>query len=443
MFYGAAGFIALHAASLLGYLNRELAAPLFLILLGASAAFVLHKPRLSALPLVLNLLLDSSGHLFEFHDISLRLALLLLAMAGWLYHAIKTRTLYREIYQPFTAALALTYAAVAFAAYTGLSNGHATRAVIADAIPFAYLMLYYPFKQSWPHLKKYAQAGTGASYAGAAFVSVIILTLFATGLVELQEPLYKWLRDIVAGKVTSTGNGFYRIVTPLHLLLAALLPYLSLVLLKSKKYTLWFLATLVISLNFSRMYFLAIIPATLVFSFYRSIGWKRAATTLLLIGSLSTGQYTLANVITSAGSSAGFEFLSGQAAGIADPGSEASASARAAILPHLIEKIKDKPLFGEGLGSTVTYYNPFSEKELTTPHLDWGYMELAVEFGIALASLMILMLLVGLWHLRVSPSTASSLIFLLAVTVTTPALFHVYGISLISALYAAKGVDKV
>ena len=183
------------------------------------------------------------------------------------------------------------------------------------------------------------------------------------------------------------------------------------------------LILLVPALNFSRIYFLAIIPATLVMAW--KLPWKKVALTLILIGAISLAEYTVINLAASRGTSFGFEFITKQSRGIIDPESEASASARAAILPRLIEKIKSRPLLGEGLGATVTYYNPFLQKELTTPHLDWGYLELAVEFGL-IATLFFLGLLIWLFYRGFrSLLTASILVFLAITTITTPALFHV------------------
>lgn len=173
--------------------------------------------------------------------------------------------------------------------------------------------------------------------------------------------------------------------------------------------------------------------------------WKKVLLTLILIGAISLAEYTVINLTASRGASFGFEFITKQSRGIIDPESEASASARAAILPHLLQKIKNRPFAGEGLGATVTYYNPFLEKNMSTPHLDWGYLELAVEFGIIAALFFLAVLFWLLWRNRENALGASALMFLLVTTLTAPAIFHVYGISLIVAillLSRSQALDK-
>ncbi len=447
-----AAFGLLHTFSLWAYFDPSLSPIFFLILLGASAFFVFYKPSLAALPLILNLLLDSSGHLFEWHDISLRLSLLALALLGWLYGALKEGSLKQQLKTPFKSGIGLVLLFVLFAVYNGWMQGHQNKSVIADAVPFAYLLSFYPFRsllKKWKSLPPVASSAIIASFVGAALLSTAMLYLFSSETVLLQEPLYKWFRDVVAGKITSTGNGFYRIVTPLHLLLTALVPaavyhllYKSNKLTKRAAYILLLLILVVPAINFSRMYFLALIPATLVFAFYSKIGLKKAVNTLVIIGLSSIAIYTGANLLSSLGQSYGFEFLFGQAQGIVDPQSEASASARGAILPHLIDKIKTRPILGEGLGSTVTYYNPFFEKKLTTPHLDWGYLEIFVEFGLMVGIALLALLFTGAWSVKNSPFAISSLVFLFSVTLTTPALFHVYGVVIISTIFSSKRLDK-
>ncbi|OGL88480.1 hypothetical protein A3H75_02265 [Candidatus Uhrbacteria bacterium RIFCSPLOWO2_02_FULL_51_9] len=492
LFTGA--FIALHALSLLSFFVEPLRPTLFLILLGAAAAFAFWKPTYAAIPIILELLLDSSGHLFEWRGLSLRLLMLVVVLVAWLYHAIRARQLVTKLKTPFTALYLIILAIVALAAYNGYQNGHTVRLIIADAIPFLYLALWYPLwslreasrasdEAISSGLLRYARndiwALILASFLGAALLSLITLFLFSSGLQEIHEPFYTWWRDWVAGKATSTGFGFYRIVTPLHLFLTALVPYVCYTILwprtadpshviarseqserrsnliirllrfargSARNDKLWFLAVILLVpvLNFSRIYFLAIIPATLVMAL--KLPWKKVALTLILIGTLSLAEYTIINLAASRGTSFGFEFITKQSRGIIDPESEASASARAAILPYLIEKIKNRPVFGEGLGASVTYYNMFLQKELTTPHLDWGYLELAVEFGL-LMTLFFLGLFAWLFYRNFrNPLGASILVFLAITTLTTPALFHVYGISLILAVLLANrliALDKV
>ncbi len=451
LFTGA--FLILHGLSLASFFVEPLRSALFLIALGAAAVYAFWKPEYILIPIVLELLLDSSGHLFEWRGLSLRLLTLAIVLVAWLYHAIRARALVTKLKTPFTLLYLVILAIVALAVYNGYRNGHDVRLIIADAIPFLYLALWYPVRDVYFWMLKQVQhdkieALVLGSFLGAALLSIITLFLFSSGLQEIHGPFYTWWRDWVAGKATSTGFGFYRIVTPLHLFLTALVPYVGYRLLfsgsriKSGMTVLLLTAVLLVpTINFSRIYFLAIIPATLIMAW--KLPWKKVLLTLILIGAISLGEYTLLNLAASRGTSFGFEFLTKQSRGIIDPESEASASARAAILPHLIQKIKNRPILGEGLGATVTYYNPFLQKELTTPHLDWGYLELAVEFGL-FAAWFFLGLLVWLFYRGFrNPLAASIIVFLLVTSITTPALFHVYGIALILAVLIANALPKL
>jgi len=449
-------FLALHELSLIAFFVEPLRPVLFLILLGAVAVFVFWKPHYAAIPIILELLLDSSGHLFEWRGLSLRLLTLVVAIVAWLYHAIRARQLVTKLKTPFTLFYLAILTIVALAAYNGYHSGHAVQSIIADAIPFLYLALWYPFRELFPERSGAESKGSAStssahnllmslilgSFLGAAILSLITLFLFSSGLQEIHGSFYTWWRDWVAGKATSTGFGFFRIVTPLHLFLTALVPFVTHQLRHQRYGALLIVTTLLVPvLNFSRIYFLAIIPSTLVMAW--KLPWKKVALTLILIGTISLAEYTLINLAASRGTSLGFEFITKQSRGIIDPESEASASARAAILPHLIEKIKNRPVLGEGLGTTVTYYNTFLQKKLATPHLDWGYLELAVEFGIIAAIFFLAVLIWLLWWIRESTLGASVLVFLLVTTLTAPTLFHAYGISLILAIFMTTFQPKL
>ena len=474
LFIGA--FLILHALSLLSFFVPVLQPVFFFIFLGAAVVFAFWKPTYAPIPIILELLLDSSGHLFEWRDLSLRLLVLVVCLLAWLFHTLRVKKLFQSLKTPFTAVYMAILVIIALAAYNGLQNGHAARLIIADAIPFLYLALFYPLRDLFKK-NNYQLPVTGyrlllGSFLGAAILSIIALFLFSSGLQEIHGPFYIWWRDWVAGKATATGNGFYRIVTPLHLFLTALIPYfvyqlLHSVIPESRSSAIsgiqkWFRKTgsrvkpgmtcllllltilLVPAINFSRIYFLAIIPAVLVMAFGRKINneqltinkikFKKALVILLIIGFVSIAEYSVVNLAASRGQSIGFEFLYGQSKGIVDPESEASASARAAILPHLLDKIKTRPLIGEGMGATVTFYHPFLEKETTSPHLDWGYLEMAVEYGLIAVIFFLALLALLFWRLRQNPLAASALVFLAVVTITAPALFHVYGISLITVI---------
>ena len=79
---------------------------------------------------------------------------------------------------------------------------------------------------------------------------------------------------------------------------------------------------------------------------------------------------------------------------------------------------------GNGVGDTVTAYIPMEKQTLTTAQFDWGYLEIIDEMGII--GLIIWIIFLG-WILKNGP-LAASVIALLVINITSPALFHVMGI---------------
>jgi O-antigen ligase len=70
--------------------------------------------------------------------------------------------------------------------------------------------------------------------------------------------------------------------------------------------------------------------------------------------------------------------------------SDPAASSRWKMLPPLIQEIKQHPIIGSGLGTTITYQSddPRFKNEtnpqgwLTTYAIEWGYLDFVLKFGI-------------------------------------------------------------
>ena len=143
--------------------------------------------------------------------------------------------------------------------------------------------------------------------------------------------------------------------------------------------------------------------------------------------------------IASKGKSFGLEVFGLRAQSIILPDSENSSLSRLLLLPKILEKIKNAPLSGSGLGSTVTVYSPVLKKDITTPHFDWGYLEILAELGIIGFVVWFIFITKTLFTIKKQPLIRAVFISLLVINLTSPALFHVFGTLLISFIVAMQG----
>lgn len=399
-------------------------------------------PRNAWYILIGEILLAGSGQFLALADISIRSILLISFLLLTCLHQIGEEYFYtkQRISNKALAGIILVFVTVGFYTLLGISNGHGIRAV-RDAIPFAYLLLFFPAyyicqkKEDNEHLIRMIIV----FILGSAVFSLFTFFLFSSGMVELQEPFYKWFRDVNLGKITDMGQGFYRIVEPSHLLITPLILIISSLLMKDEKHhhmwrLLLFSALIVFVLNFSRSYLLALIGG-LVILFYKH-DWKR----WLKVSSYTVAQafliFIFLHFLASGASSLGLGFFEHRVSSIAQPETERSASIRMALLPEIFEKFQKRPILGYGLGSTVTI-DKFNNK--TTTEFDWGYFEMLVEFGvlgtvILLGALFFLVvaLIKKIHHFReyqdLHVGLLAGLVALGIINITAPALFHIYGI---------------
>ena len=167
--------------------------------------------------------------------------------------------------------------------------------------------------------------------------------------------------------------------------------------------------------------------------------WHRwfiiSGTTIALIILIFTSFFIMA----SSGKTLGWELFGVRIASVTSPQIETSSATRMMILPSILEMINKKPLLGEGEGATITFLNTNTHKYITTRHFDWGYLEMLAELGIfgtlALLSLIIFIIYKIIekikhaydWHDFYVGSLAA-IVSMLIINITTPALFHVFGI---------------
>jgi O-antigen ligase len=204
---------------------------------------------------------------------------------------------------------------------------------------------------------------------------------------------------------------------------------------------LFFLAGLSLIINFSRAYFLGILVGLILL--VCGLNWRRGLVFYLTVVSILVIEFIFLFVIVNGGEALrGLNFFGSRLSSVADPESELSSLSRMNILPKLIEKIKQEPIFGQGLGQTVSYFDPITNQEKQTFHLDWGYLEIWVETGLfgLLSYLMMLayvfkkgfekikILNQDKFKKRLIVGLLSGLLALMVATITGPFLFHPLGI---------------
>lgn len=416
-----------------------------LLLIAFVLAFI-KNPRWAWYFIMAELLLGGSGHFIELFGISLRTWLLmtyiiLLSVQTFLRHTKKVPLLLPMNLLPLFGLFAC---AIIFAIINGNWHGNDPKLIVQDAIPFLYFILLIP---SYEYLKekevqKWMWELILAFIAGSAIFSVFTFVLFSTGTQILHGEYYKWYRDVVAGKITDLHSGFFRIVTPEHLLIPPLTLVLMSVAMFEKKIKPYLIITLtgaflILSLNLSRAYFLGVGIATFFLLLKHSLKhWiKISVLSVFLIFFTFCGTYFLA----SHGHSLGLEVFGLRLQSFTSPQIEESTYTRTALLPAIWKKIQEAPILGSGLGSTVTFENPVTHQLVTTPQFDWGYFELWTELGaIGLTLYAVLLLSIGYVllthtyknnnHSHVAIGLFGGCISLLIITLFTPALFHVFGI---------------
>lgn len=426
-------------------------------ILAAAVYFLIKKDQRGWLIIAAELILGGAGSFLEIYGIALRTILLVFAMAIFLYHAIteKKWDLFFENKPIFYILLAI-YTATGLATIRGFYLGNNPKLILADAIPYIFLLYYFPLKQLLlsEGFRRVTFSMLLASALGSFIFTYFTLAGFSSHIFVLQDSYYHWFRDVASGKITDYSTGFFRIITNEQLLLIPLFLYLFAKQLANKHASnskLLQIASVlllaILTINLTRIYFLGLaIGMLFLFSFKN---WKRwlahSAAALLIFLAI----FILTHLAATKGKSLGLEYLGLRLQSIAAPQSEDSSLSRLLLLPKILEKIKDKPVLGNGLGDTVAVYSPIFKDSITTPHFDWGYLEILAEMG-ALGLLAWLSLIVyTLYHIKKYHNFFAPLIALLFINFTSPALFHVMGIVFIVTYLAntkpaiETGVNKL
>ena len=480
-------FFLFQLLSFLGYFAPSLSAVFFWLVIVSVFCLSLKKIDYGLYALCFEFLAGHEGHLFSFGfsfgGISLRLALFITVMAVWFLKfspfqegrerspvqrdeatvgnrrcpkrgSGKIYFLKREKIKPsFFFSLFILFLLF------GLVRGFLNNSVFAvkDFINYAYIFLALPLSTFLKDRQNQRNAYVifKALIPAIFLLTLFVLILFSTGLVEVHDQFYWWWRGIVIGKATFAGYHFYRIVSSAHLLVLPLLLLCLSLWFASGKDEQWKRKSLALAIivgtgtlliNFSRAYFLGFFAGLL----FLAIGlekkrWLKAVAVFLLI---FIAEFVMLFTLTSGFKTMGFDLLGKRMGTLVSPEEELSSATRLMILPGLLEKIKEKP-WGYGLGMEISYPDPVTKEMKKTRHLDWGWLEILAELGI-FGFLSFLSLIISLFvkmkeklktapyftDKRITIGLGAGLTSLLISSITGPFIFHALGIFYLSLVIA-------
>jgi O-antigen ligase len=388
------------------------------------------------------IILGGSGSYLGVGNISLRTLLLIFSLTIFLIKKIQQKKI-KDITNDKLFFVILSLGIwVIISAIIGIKNGHAINSVIADTIPYLFLGYYFPLKEVVTRDQKFLTITKNilvAALIGNFIVIIFTFFGFSTGIFSLQDHYYHWYRDVAAGKITALPFYFYRLVLNEHLLIVPILLWLLLELIQRKNsrlnWALGIMTILVLAISLTRIYYLALFAGILIlFKKTHWLNWLKHSIAFVLI--LITG-FTAIHFIASRGHSLGWEIFGLRLQSITSPSIEDSSLSRLLLLPKIKEKIADSPIFGEGLGSTVTVYSPVFKQAVTTTNFDWGYLEIWTELGLVGLLLWGALLVIIIKNTKFQTLPLAMVGSLMVINFTAPALFHVFGIILL-VIVAAK-----
>ncbi len=394
------------------------------------------------------MILGGSGSYLGVGGISLRTLLLIFSVAIFLIKKIQEKK-FKDITSDrlFFIILALV-GWTTVSALIGIKNGHAISSATADVIPYFFFAYYFPLKELVTRDSKFIDTAKNILYAALVGNFIIIICTFcgfSTGIFSLQDQYYHWYRDVAAGKITALPFYFFRLVLNEHLAIVPILLWLMYELFQNKNtrrnFILGALIVLVLAINLTRIYYLALFVGTLLlFKKEYWLNWLKYSAVFVLI--LFVG-FTAVHYVASRGESLGWEIFGLRLQSIASPSIEDSSLSRMLLLPEIKNKIMNAPILGKGLGDTVTVYSPVFQQKITTPHFDWGYLEIWAEMG--LIGLLLWLTLISEVLKKAEYQTLPFVMIaaLMVINITSPALFHVFGVLLFVVIAATTRTNRV
>ncbi|MBP9761093.1 MAG: O-antigen ligase family protein [Candidatus Magasanikbacteria bacterium] len=439
-------FFIVRIASLATYQHSIWNQSIGAVLVIGFACIAYRSYKLAWIMLLGELLLGGSGKLFELFSFGIRTWYLGILAIAWIRFHITQKTLpWKSLSRNQLIGIGLFAFVIAWSMFTGLRQSHEPILILQDAILYGFFFLLFPALDWKQEIQKTILPFFQAHIAGSAVFSLVTLCIYSSGIGSLPDTYYHWFRNVVGGKITDLGSHFFRIVISEHILIVPIiLILLALLLFTPKKKLLWgylLLASTVLVLNFSRIYFLALACGVLVLMVKHM--WTRWVVISSALAVSIVVLFCSLFFLASRGTSIGLELVGIKLGGATIPASETSGAIRLAILPDAFRQIQAHPIAGSGLGATVTYSDLTSKETVTRTQFDWGYLEMMVELG-GIGLFVVLLLLAILLlrtiqlaytkqyaHTGEQPMVRGFLAGAVALGVmnlTTPALFHGFGV---------------
>lgn len=408
--------------SLCAFLVPQISTVAFLAIVGVTAVLAFKRFDLALLVLLAELFIGSQGGYMVALGtdsglaLSLRIGLFLAVFGGWAAKTaagLITKEKRKEALAPFALMqerrLLLPYAllllVLAFGVVRGVVAGNGFGNVFFDANGYAFYALLPAFVAGLakPETRSRALAVLLAAVTDTVGKALVVLFFFSHRVFVVASNVYVWVRDTRVGEITIMTADFYRIFFQSQIFALALIVAAALYAAYRPSWkdgrakvaaaaVAWAMVSMVLSLSRSFWFGGACAAlafmALLVWGRAKAVIWRRVIGLALVsvvfsvavIGVLYAfpyprkgGEFSLTGLLGSRALSLGDD----------------AANSRWALLPLLMDAGMRHPVFGSGLGTTVTYTTSDPRLLATNPTgayttfaFEWGYHDLWVKFGI-------------------------------------------------------------
>jgi len=478
------GIIIIECLSLLGHVYGFLNTAIFLLLVIGTFILSLRKLEYGFWIAATELFIGSFGYLF-FYDlgnfrISVRLGIFTAVWLAWLIQAIRQKqfAFWSSPYRTFFGIFILT---VCLGIIIAFLNGVPIKNIFFDSnayLYFGFLFVALHVINSWSRVVTLGQILV-ASVFSTTLKTISLLFFFSHATDPwIIRTIYTWVRDTRVGEIAQVTGMYYRIFFQSHIWsLFVLVGCVIWLMLTNKKDEIskirrwvWFLTlctSLTLLISFSRSIWLSLAMTFLLIFCYvkvkQKITWRQFGVTisgLAISALLAVGLISLiVSVRLPGGTGSGVSAVSLISERLTTT-DEAAIGSRYELLKPLIRKYMEKPVFGSGFGTTVSYrtLDPRTKTAnggmYTTYAFEWGFLDILVKTGlIGLVAYLFL-----IWKIfktgnsslsKISDTsyrlTVISILFciisLLIVHMTTPYLNHPLGIFLLicaAAIFLVK-----
>ncbi|MCX7779140.1 MAG: O-antigen ligase family protein [Patescibacteria group bacterium] len=383
--------------SFLGYLVPLINRFAFLLISLSFLFLTFWKLEYGIFVLLAELFIGSKGYLFYLPigpiKISLRMILFSLVMLIWLIGIIRKKYKLNFLHSKFFKFYFLFSIFYLWGVLAGFLYRNSKDLIFFDANAWLYFLLVFPIFDviKKEHLDKIFKI-LSAAISWLAIKTFILFFIFTHQIPFITIDLYRWTRRHGLGEITQLDS-FYRIFLQSQIYsLIGFFIFLSIFvfLLKKKKVSFFsflslFLSVVPILISFSRSFWLGFVFTLIIFFLFLKIKENFSCFDLgkiffiiLLVFLLSFGLIWLSLRLPPK-IRIDLASLVEKRMEIEEP----ATSSRLLQLPHLLDAILEKPIFGAGFGKTISYFStdPRILGYYTTYAFEWGYLDIWLKIG--------------------------------------------------------------